>query len=231
MIVVTLDLDWAPDYVLDYSFKLLSESGVKATIFTTHDSPAIRNVRDILEIGLHPNVSHLNEIEYAIYELKKSFPEARCIRNHSLVSCSRFFPVYKKYNLMVSSNYTMIGQDNIKPIPMLYGIYEYPIYYADDICLIMCKHFDSEVLKEELLRGSGLKVIAFHPVHIYLNSNNIERYASVKRYLIDKKKTDTFVNKGSGIGTLFKELLLQPSIRGRSMYFPGKEGRFLGENR
>ncbi|MEJ2266232.1 MAG: hypothetical protein P8X95_22530, partial [Anaerolineales bacterium] len=35
----------------------------------------------------------------------------------------------KQYGLSVTSNYLMIGQDDVRPIPMLYGIKEYPIFF------------------------------------------------------------------------------------------------------
>ena len=49
--VITLDIDWAPDYAIDFAAGLLIEAQVRATWFVTHDSPAVERLRQ------HPHPS------------------------------------------------------------------------------------------------------------------------------------------------------------------------------
>ena len=220
-IILTIDLEWAPEYMLDHVFGMLSESGSRATLFATHDSKAVKDAGGAFEVGLHPAVSALAEMDEAICRLKDIFPYARAIRTHGLVNASGFLQVYKKHGLSVTSNYLMTGQAGIRPVPMLYDILEYPIYYMDDVHLAETDHIDTSSLIKGLIEKPGVKVLAFHPMYIYLNSNSIERYRSVRGHLHDKKRMDDCINKAYGIGTFFKELIRDPDIKGRTGDFPG----------
>ena len=44
--VLTLDVDWAPDWVIDEVSAILVEKRVRATWFVTHGSPAIERLKD-----------------------------------------------------------------------------------------------------------------------------------------------------------------------------------------
>src|SRR5260370_36233031 len=57
-LVLTLDIDWAPDFVIDHVAQRLIEHQVCATWFVTHASPAVDRLRrrpDLFELGIHPN--------------------------------------------------------------------------------------------------------------------------------------------------------------------------------
>lgn len=220
MIILTLDLDWAPDYILEDSFKLLDEYGIKTTLFATHDSPAIRNVANTHEVGIHPDLRNIQKTDESIKELKNIYPDARCIRNHCLVHSSRFLQIYENNGLSITSNYLMLNQDVSGPIPMPHGIHEYPIFFMDDACVLTENSFSSQSLMKNINKGNGLKVITFHPVHIYLNSIKMADYENVKYFLKDKKRTDVFINRGSGVRTIFKALLPEISGERAAGYFP-----------
>ncbi|SVD69909.1 uncharacterized protein METZ01_LOCUS422763, partial [marine metagenome] len=44
--VITIDIDWAPGWMIDFVTAILIENGVKATWFVTHASPAIESIRE-----------------------------------------------------------------------------------------------------------------------------------------------------------------------------------------
>ena len=57
-VVLTLDTDWAPDFVIDFVAKQLVAYQVRATWFVTHASPAVERLSqhsDLFELGIHPN--------------------------------------------------------------------------------------------------------------------------------------------------------------------------------
>lgn len=56
--VITIDVDWAPDFIIAEVANYLIEKEVKATWFISHDNPEIRRLSDypdLFEVGLHPN--------------------------------------------------------------------------------------------------------------------------------------------------------------------------------
>lgn len=56
--LITLDVDWAPDYMVDYVASILISHRVKATWFVTHESLSVWRLRkrnDLFELGVHPN--------------------------------------------------------------------------------------------------------------------------------------------------------------------------------
>ena len=64
---VTIDVDWAPDYILKYCIELLQAKNIQATIFATHRSEIFKDLdEDMFEVGLHPRVKGTFCIEKAI---------------------------------------------------------------------------------------------------------------------------------------------------------------------
>lgn len=57
-VVLTFDIDWAPDFMIDFVAEGLTQRRVRATWFVTHASPAVEWLRehpDLFELGIHPN--------------------------------------------------------------------------------------------------------------------------------------------------------------------------------
>ena len=57
-LVLTLDMDWAPDCAIDFVSEELVSREVRATWFVTHASPAVHRLREhpeLFELGIHPN--------------------------------------------------------------------------------------------------------------------------------------------------------------------------------
>ncbi len=222
MIILTLDTDWAPDYILDATLQVLVSSNIKTTVFATHQTPLLRSLPKTFEIGLHPNITDITDGATAIRKIKDLYPDARCIRNHSLVSCNRFLHIYHELGISVSSNYLMANQSDIKPVPLPYGITEYPIFFMDDVALIAEKELNPDRFIATLTDLPGLKVLAFHPVHIYLNTTSFKEYEKVKSRLGTKSQdSKNFINAGIGIKSLFTALVHAPALTQQSSFFKG----------
>src|SRR4051794_10356042 len=88
-LVVTLDVDWAPDFMIDAAAAALVQHGVRATWFVTHASPAIDRLGerpDLFELGIHPNFREgTTHGDDPIAHLLEIVPGARCARTHSLL--------------------------------------------------------------------------------------------------------------------------------------------------
>jgi len=220
MFLITLDVDWAPDFVLDLVFAEIAARSIRATVFATHSSPAIQNVHSCFDVGIHPNITNLCEAEQRILKLKETFPTACCLRNHSLTTSSRLLSVYSRCGISVTSNYAMYGMSGLSPVALPHGITEYPIWYMDDLHAMRWAQTDAQQLLDDLIGTDGLKVLAFHPIHIYINSCGSAAYESAKHGLDDREKLASLVNDGPGIRTFFEDVLALAEVKKRAQTFP-----------
>jgi len=205
---ITIDTDWAPDYILEYCFKLISNKKIKATMFATNKSKILDNLdKNRFKIGLHPNFSDFIHIEEEIQRLKNMFPDAISLRNHSLCHSSHFFPVFNKMGIKFISNYLAPFCKNLTPIVQPFGVIEYPIYFMDDAYQMMYNKKNKYELSSLDLHSPGLKVFAFHPIHIYLNSDSVNEYEKIKKYYDNPQKLSQYINPNLGIRNLFQSLI------------------------
>lgn len=95
--ILTLDIDWAPDFVIEQVARIMIENKVKATWFVTHESEAIERLRendDLFELGIHPNMlsgsTHGKTEDEVLTHVKKIVPGAISMRTHGLYQTSNF---------------------------------------------------------------------------------------------------------------------------------------------
>ena len=66
----------------------------------------------------------------------------------------------------------------LRPWKLWNGLCKVPIFWEDDLELMY--GLNNNITS--LINLKGLKVFNFHPIHIFLNSENIERYERAKSY-------------------------------------------------
>ena len=110
-IVITMDTDWVPDEVLEYSIEILSSYHIKVTLFMTHRTKIDLSAH---EIAIHPHFASLDLEDY-IKKSLNNFPEAKGSRSHSLFFTERLRPLYKKFGIEYQSNVMMYLQKHIRP--------------------------------------------------------------------------------------------------------------------
>lgn len=221
--VITIDTDWAPDFAIMQVIELLVKKNIKATWFVTHQSSVLDVLKDhkeIFEIGIHPNFfansTQGKNNKEVIEKLLTFVPEAKSIRTHSL---------FQSLNLLdfISHNYPQITIDSsllMKKSPFLtpHSLYfhsggmmtRFPIFWQDDI--ESSEKIPTWNLEEPVYHTKGLKVFNFHPIHLWINTFNINQYLKLKNEIPDinnsKQKTlDKFVNKENGALRFFEQLL------------------------
>ena len=61
---ITLDIDWAPDFVLESVIEMVTKANVYATWFITHNTPLLETLAQNpkFELGIHPNFNFLLSI-------------------------------------------------------------------------------------------------------------------------------------------------------------------------
>jgi hypothetical protein len=174
-VVITLDTDWAEDFMIEEAAQILIDAGVRATWFIT-DSKAydvLKNNR-LFELGIHPNFgsdSTQGKCEWhIILNLLKLVPHAVSSRSHRLITSHDIKRRLAFYNIKVDSTIFMPLVPNIVPFEVKYNnerntLCNLPIYWLDDVE----KHRPRPnfTLRNKGLRNEGLKVFGFHPIHIF----------------------------------------------------------------
>lgn len=187
-IYITLDIDWANDDILTFVLDFFIKHNLKATFFATHETKVLELIRernDLFSLGIHPNFlensSHGNSIEEILNYVLNIVPNAKISRSHSVVQSGRIFSALQKKNIQIDSSIMLPYYENVKPFKQFVGEDEYiiraPFVWADDYEL--CKtndKFNSNILDNI----TGLKIIMFHPIHLYLNSQRLDDYHNYK---------------------------------------------------
>jgi len=228
-IILTLDIDWAPDFMIDYAAEVLLARGVKATWFVTHESPAVGRLRehpDLFELGIHPNFAAGSTQgatpEAVLDHCLRLVPHARCMRTHGLVQSTRL--------LQLVAATTAIEADVSLYLPRAAGLrpVDYPLAGRPFVRLPYVWEDDFEMLQAApwwnlapvLALGPGLKVLDFHPVHVYLNSPRFERYEALRDnerlYSRRAEELSGFVHQGSGPRAMFLEAVEHLARTGRA---------------
>ena len=213
-IFLTFDIDWAHDEIIQDTVDLLSHYKVPGTFFATHESTVVKHLFDqkFHEIGIHPNFNDLlNDntcdltAEYKITELLKLFPSAKSIRSHSTTWSGVIQELILKYELTHECNTFIPWQSSIdlKPWNLWNGLVRVPYFWEDDVALLF-KEPNSSLIK---LSSNKLKVYDFHPIHIFLNTETLERYESTRPLHKNPKELLKYRYRGYGTRNKFIDLL------------------------
>jgi hypothetical protein len=185
MIAFTSDIDWAPEPVILDMLSLFEEAQQKCTLFATHRSEAILNCnRKYFEIAIHPNINPAfdgkeMEMDVLIDDLMEIYPEAKGIRCHSLVQSSHLMNRFAKRGFVYDSNQFLPYWKNLRPYKLWNGLVEIPFNWEDDIHYYYGYSFDNHHLE---IDTTSLNVFSFHPVHVFLNTENEIRYNLAKEF-------------------------------------------------
>jgi hypothetical protein len=168
-VVVTLDVDWADDPLVDDVAERLAAAGAPATWFITHASPALDRLRerpDLFELGIHPNFrpgsSHGDTPEAVLDHVMALVPEAVSSRSHGVVQSGRLL------HLLVQRTPVRIDSTTFLPdlpdAPLVtqrtpHGdLLRVPFTWSDD--------YEPLCPWDRYLAEPGLKVVLFHPTRV-----------------------------------------------------------------
>lgn len=211
MFVFTFDTDWAPQFVLDYVLDLLCVHGLKGTVFCT--GPYSGLDRPGVEVGLHPNLmvdsTHGPTEGAALAHLKSVFPGATGVRTHRLYWHGGLYVTLPKHSIVYDSSLLMPLHPGLEP--HRFGeLVRFPVWWSERIHLDNAFSMDGFAFPAR--DKPGLKVLLFHPIHIYLNTVDMaetqQQLADLPR-LEDAGPSDLepLRNDGMGIGTIFRSCL------------------------
>jgi hypothetical protein len=219
---VTLDVDWAPDCAIDFVAAELCRAGVPATWFVTHAAPAVGRLREVpalFELGIHPNFlpgsSHGSTVSAVLSHCMRLVPGARSMRTHSLVQSSPLLgQVVRETPITIDVSLLLPRHTGLQPVPMPFAertLLRFPFCWEDDIEMAFATP-DWAPLRVE--QSGGLRILNFHPIHIYLNSTTMAAYQALKAAVPNiqaatPEQLAPFREPGQGTGWAFQELLRQ----------------------
>jgi hypothetical protein len=214
-VCLSLDVDWVPDPVLAHDLDTIAAAGVRATLFATHATPVLTDIQhEAVEVALHPHFNRGDDLDLPLSELKDAYPGARGARSHGLTVSSRMLLRYVAHGLEYESNVFLPGHPGLQPVRRFEQLVSIPFYWSDDKHLERGRPCDVEALG---LDASGLKVLNFHPIHVYMNTTSPEHYASFKA---DYQDVDALARRrdgdAPGIGRLFALVLAELGRRGEA---------------
>ncbi len=211
----TVDMDWAPREVVEYTLSIFREYGVAATLFMTDQLESVDLAGH--EAAIHPHFEQGRPYEQVMDDLLKFAPGAAGVRPHSLFHSQRLIPLYEQRGFRYDSSVMKYNEGGIRPYRLTPSLWEIPIFFMDNVHLWMHGEGKAPFTLDALdLETPGLRVFAFHPVHIYLNTETMDRYSEARRFYKEPARLREYENpESSGRGTrvLLRRLLAQAAER------------------
>lgn len=212
---LTIDIDWAHDEIIYDTIRLVEKTGVRATWFVTHETCYLKLLREnpLFELGIHPNFNPLlmgdhslgETAEEVIDRVLEIVPEAKSVRSHSMTQSSVLLNLFSKKGLTHDCNHFIPQQSKIiiKPWHLWNGLIRVPYFWEDDLSCIYNDCFDPT----SLLRRQGLKVFDFHPIHLFLNTTDLNIYNETRNLHGKPKELKKYCsNSSDGARSRFKRL-------------------------
>ncbi len=212
---LSFDIDWAHDDVLADTIKIVRDAGIASTWFVTHNTPLLQELKNLncVELGIHPNFNPLLEgnavdSENTAWKVMNNVlsivPKARAIRSHSLTQSERLVELFRQFGLTHISNFLVPHGCGFDPKPFYCWdrMVVVPHCWQDNVALKMPIPFTNN---EE--HQFGFCVFNFHPIHIYLNTENIIRYENTRHLHKFPKELIKYRYNGFGIRSFLIELI------------------------
>lgn len=218
-VILTTDIDWAPDYATAAVLELVAEAGFNITAFATHDSPLLKASSEFVEIGLHPdNTRPHPEFGFSrkILELKEIFPDSVGLRCHRNFFGQNISDLAKTAGLSYDISTFLWGQPFAQCYYDYNGLVRMAYVWEDGIHVDLNKPLELEHVK---LDQPGLKILNVHPMLIYLNAPNDKLRRDLTRGVADLTSVPAShfsqaIYSGYGLKRFYRDLLAELKRRG-----------------
>ena len=215
-IYLTFDMDWACDELMDFLYNLLEKHDARATVNITNEFRSMEKYRKNSKfvLGIHPNFNRIidgmggaERKETVLNQCKEIIPDAIVARSHSLFSSSPLTKLLYDNGIRYELNCFIEPHEGICVYPWFFQeVLQVPFFYEDDLYLLgNSKRTPQFYLSENI---KMYKVFNFHPIHLFLNSESLERYERIREnyhdfaILKENRNTDSY-----GILDFFEELI------------------------
>ncbi len=222
MFVLTFDTDWAPQFVLDYVLERVRECRVKATVFCTSRYDFSSGVE--IEAAIHPNFmsdsTQGNVEEEVVRRLKSWWPDAVGSRSHGLFWHSGLYGILSRHGIRYDCSQFLPLHPGLEKVSHC-GLERFPIWWTDGLHLH--RGLPLERFNVPGMEAPGLKVLIFHPIHIYLNTKEAGGHKEAIRRAgplreAAPKDLAPFRNEGFGVESLFVSALEHIAARQKTCF-------------
>lgn len=207
-VYVTMDMDWANDGVLADTIALVEQLNIPVCFFVTNQTPILETLRQhpLFTLGIHPNfLPQMNgqsskSFREVIAEMMELVPEAKVIRCHALVDATPILAAAREMGFYADMNLFIPASSGITLAPFAHftGLKRLPFFYEDDAWTLEANAMGPE---DHLTSpADSLRIFNFHPIHLYLNTEDMERYNRAKPYYHEFEKLAPFVNHDGRMG-------------------------------
>lgn len=191
IVALTCDVEWAPDFAIEYVAGIFEKYGVASTWFVTHESAGVKELqkrKDLFECGIHPNflsgsTQGATETEVLTY-VKKVVPNAKAVRTHSLFQSTRLMKkMMLDFGVEIDVSIFLPRCPSIAPHGIRYDrsskeLVRIPYFWEDAVEWFAA--VPSWDFPEEQHTAAGIRIFNFHPLYVYANIEQAERYSAVK---------------------------------------------------
>ncbi len=181
---LTADVDWASETAIASCQALFDEFKVKPTYFATHPSPLLNSLlaKNRIELGIHPNFlsgSSQGEGFTAVLDyLAQAVPGAVCFRSHRYFDVTDTNVQLANRGFLYDSNlFSFLHK--LPPHKHFSGMVRFPCCWEDGTWLKNGGSLDISDFCDQLF-APGLTVLSVHPMHMALNSPDLDYARSVK---------------------------------------------------
>ena len=231
IIALTFDTDHMSESRMEEFLGAFQWPG-RAVMFCTHRydclSPAAH------ELAPHPFLPEGGDWNTELAAAREAFPAAFGWRSHSCVYSQMLGVRAARDGYLYVSTNEAYGLDGLQPMMESWGVIQMPIYYMDNCDFSRPlfwaggghRAFD-RVLIERALQKEGLFVFDFHPVHLMLNTPDVDFYMARRQAFLDGAPLRDLAYPGRGTATFFRELCAALTAAGRASQALGDIARPL----
>lgn len=211
---LSFDIDWAHDEVILDCYNLISDYFVETTWFVTHETNVLNTLRldSRIELGAHPNFNDLlsgsavpgESSNLVIRKSRELVPEATTIRSHSLTQSERIIDLFldNGFTRLCNLFIPYLNEMQVFPYSLWNGAIIIPHRFQDNASLRI-----GESLPEKQILNTGLHVFDFHPIHVFLNTESLDRYERTRPLHHKPEELIKHRYKGYGVRSRLIELL------------------------
>ncbi|KDB61537.1 hypothetical protein AZ16_0128 [Bordetella bronchiseptica B18-5 (C3)] len=216
-VFLSFDIDWAEDFVLLDTLELIERAGVPATWFATHQTALLERIERHpgFELGIHPNFNNLLSVgsaqsaEQVLDAALALAPGCRSVRSHSLTQSTRLLALFADRGLGHECNALIPWDAGIPLRPWRHWdgtTVRVPHCWEDDIACLAGWPLEGDAFY--WYDPDGLNVLDFHPIHVYLNTETLERYEASRPVHRDSAALPAMRHGGQGVRTFLEKILV-----------------------